>query len=50
MSEENTESIESDSTNPIPFEDFVRQQLIITFKHQAEMREEMVERFVQWWV
>ncbi len=47
MSEENTKSLNADSTAPLPFEEFVRQQLALLFKQQAELREEMVERFVQ---
>jgi len=47
MSEENTKSLNADSTAPLPFEEFVRQQLALLFKQQAESREEMVERFVQ---
>ena len=47
MSEENTKSLNVDSTVPLPFEEFVRQQLSLLFKQQAELREEMIERFVQ---
>ena len=47
MSEDNTKSLNADSTTHLPFEEFVRQQLDLLFKQQAELRQEMVERFVQ---
>jgi hypothetical protein len=54
MSEENTKHLDADSTNPLPFEEFVRQHLALLIKQgnelreqQAKLREEMVERFLQ---
>jgi len=47
MSEEKTHSFDADSTSPLPSEDFVRQHLALLLKAQAELREEMIERFVQ---
>ncbi len=46
--------LNADTTNPIPFEDFVRQHLTLLLKAQAELREnqdklreETIERFLQ---
>jgi hypothetical protein len=39
MSEEKTHSFDADSTNPLPFDDFVRQHLALLLKAQTEMRE-----------
>ncbi len=54
MSEENDKSTNGDSTNPVHFEEFVRQQLtvILTRLEKIDVRlekieVEMVERFVQ---
>jgi chromosome segregation ATPase len=54
MSEENTKSQNGDSTNPLPFEDFVRQQftaISTRFDNLSgevnSLRQEMIERFVQ---
>ena len=47
MSEENTKTQNDDSTNPLPFEDFVRQQLVIITQQLGDLRLEMNERFVQ---
>ena len=54
MSEDNTKNLDADSTNPLPFEEFVRQHLALLIKQGNELREqrvklqeEMVERFLQ---
>jgi hypothetical protein len=47
MSEENTRSQNGDSTNPLPFEDFVRQQLGVIAEQLGDLRQETVDRFVQ---
>lgn len=54
MSEENTKNLDADSTNPLPFEEFVRQHLALLIKQgnelreqQVKLQEEMVERFLQ---
>lgn len=46
MSEDNTESLNGNSTNPTPFEGFVRQSLEMILVRQDRMEKEMVERFV----
>jgi hypothetical protein len=54
MSEENTKSQNGDSTNPVPFEDFVRQQFTAISTRLdnlsgevSSLRQETVDRFVQ---
>jgi hypothetical protein len=54
MSEDNTKNLDADSTNPLPFEEFVRQHLALLIKQgnelreqQVKLQEEMVERFLQ---
>ncbi|HZS07870.1 MAG TPA: hypothetical protein VFD58_23755 [Blastocatellia bacterium] len=47
MSEDNTESLNGSSTNPTPFEAFVRQQFELLNSRMDALRAEMVERFVQ---
>jgi hypothetical protein len=47
MSEDITKKQDADSTNPLPFEEFVKQQLALILKQQADLRQEMLERFLQ---
>ncbi len=47
MSEDITKKQDANSTTPLPFEEFVKQQLALLLKQQAELRQEMLERFVQ---
>jgi septal ring factor EnvC (AmiA/AmiB activator) len=54
MPEDETNGSNAEPTNPLPFEEFVRQHLALLLKAQTEMREkqdwlqkEMIERFVQ---
>jgi hypothetical protein len=54
MSEDNAKNLDADSTNPLPFEEFVRQHLALLIKQgnelreqQVKLQEEMVERFLQ---
>ena len=54
MSEDNTKNLDADSTNSLPFEEFVRQHLALLIKQgnelreqQVKLQEEMVERFLQ---
>jgi len=47
MSEENTKSQNGDSTNPVPFEEFVKQQFAVVLARFDKIESEMVERFVQ---
>ncbi|MGH9938355.1 MAG: hypothetical protein ACREAM_19090 [Blastocatellia bacterium] len=47
MSEDNTKNLGADSTDPLPFEEFVRQQLVALAAQMNGLREEMVERFLQ---
>lgn len=54
MSDDNTRNLDADSTNPLPFEEFVRQHLALLIKqgselreHQVKLQEEMIERFLQ---
>ncbi len=47
MPEDNNSDLNADSTNPIPFEDFVRQQLMALAAQVNSLREDTVERFVQ---
>jgi phage shock protein A len=39
--------LNADTTNPVPFEDFVRQHLVALSAQVNSLREEMVERFLQ---
>ena len=39
--------LNADTTNPIPFEDFVRQHLMALSAQMNSLREEMIERFLQ---
>ncbi len=39
MSEDKTSSLNADSTNPLPLEDFIRQHFALLLKAQEEMRE-----------
>jgi hypothetical protein len=47
MSEDKDKNTNDDSTNPVPFEDFVRQQLAMITQQIRDLRGEMGERFVQ---
>lgn len=47
MSEDITKKQDADSTNPLPFEEFVKQQFALILKQQADLRQEMLERFLQ---
>ncbi|MGH9751319.1 MAG: hypothetical protein ACREA2_00915 [Blastocatellia bacterium] len=54
MSEDNTKNPDTDFTNPLPFEEFVRQHLALLIKQgnelreqQAKSQEEIIERFLQ---
>ena len=51
MPEDNTNSQNDDSTTPLPFEEFVRQQLATILVRldgvENSLRQEMVERFLQ---
>jgi hypothetical protein len=44
---EDNNNLNADTTNPTPFEDFVRQQLVAIAAQVNSLRGEMVERFVQ---
>jgi hypothetical protein len=54
MSDDNIRNLDADSTNPLPFEEFVRRHLTLFIKQGNELREqqvklqaEMIERFLQ---
>lgn len=47
MSEENSRPLDENATNPVQFEDFVRQQFEMIASRLDRMEKEMVERFVQ---
>ncbi len=47
MSEDNPESLNSNATNPTPFEEFVRQQFGMIVARLDRIEKDMVERFVQ---
>lgn len=54
MSEDNTKSINDDPTNPVPFEEFVKQQFTVILGRMDKIdsrldkiESEMIERFVQ---
>jgi len=47
MPEDNNSDLNADLTNPIPFEDFVRQQLLALAAQVNVLREDTVERFLQ---
>ncbi len=54
MSEDNTKHLDADSTDLLPFEDFVRRHLALLIKQgnelrevQVKLQEEMVEPFLQ---
>lgn len=43
MSQDNTKHLDADSTNPLPFEEFVRQHLALLIKQGNELREQQVK-------
>jgi chromosome segregation ATPase len=43
MTEENTRSLDADSTNPLPLEQFIRQHIAMLLKQGDELREQMSE-------
>ncbi len=47
MSEDKDKNTNDDSTNPVPFEDFVRQQFQLIFTRFDNLEIEMRERFLQ---
>lgn len=51
MSEDNNKNLDADSTDPLPFEDFVKNQFELIFarldKLDFDLRTEMIERFLQ---
>lgn len=47
MAEDHTESLSGDSTDEIPFEEFVRRQFELILARQENVKSQMVERFAQ---
>jgi hypothetical protein len=43
MSEDLTKSLKPNSTNPLPFEEFVRQNIALLLKQGAEMQEQQTK-------
>ena len=43
MSEDNAKNLDADSTNPLPFEEFVRRHLALLIKQGNELREQQVK-------